>query len=203
MTTTTRIVLAEVGKRLNIAQSETNFCKYLHGSRKKLEFQFDNNAGTNSKAMDTKLYPGKSKPVAQAMSSSDPRHFVTSLRSKKVLACLPSPVMDYVWCFGSGDWAQTQSDSTGTGGFFDENINHLQWNSSTCNTPAPIVPDSTPFTFGLEMGFNGTPKNCRRKSSTTQAPLNTSTSASDVTVADETIPGMTTRLDIYSRRTMS
>ncbi|KAJ7921299.1 hypothetical protein B0H13DRAFT_2318649 [Mycena leptocephala] len=60
--------------------------------------------------------------------------------------------MDYAWCFGSGDWAQTQSDPTGTGGFFDENINHLQWNSSTCNTPAPLVPDSTPFTFGLEMG---------------------------------------------------
>ncbi|KAJ7841866.1 hypothetical protein B0H13DRAFT_2414230 [Mycena leptocephala] len=61
--------------------------------------------------------------------------------------------MDYAWCFGSGDWAQTQSDPTGTGGFFDENINHLQWNSSTCNTPAPLVPDSTPFTFGLEMGL--------------------------------------------------
>ncbi|KAJ7855996.1 hypothetical protein B0H13DRAFT_2577178 [Mycena leptocephala] len=164
------------------------------------------------------------------LSSSDPRHFVTSLRSKKVprhlasilvkarhfggrartippffvttihteLRCRrfavarpPSPVMDYAWCFGRGDWAQTQSDPTVTGGFFDENINHLQWNSSTCNTPTPLVPDSTPFMFGLEMGFNGTPKNCRRKSSTTQAPSNTSTSASDVTVADETIPAST------------
>ena len=111
----------------------------------------------------------------------------TELRCRRfAVACPPSPVMDYAWCFGSGDWAQTQSEyvesiwphctfiytlclsPTGTGSFFDENINHLQWNSSTGNTPTPLVPDSTPFTFGLEIGFNGTPKNCRRKSSTTQ-----------------------------------
>jgi hypothetical protein len=96
----------------------------------------------------------------------------TELRCRRfAVACPPSPVMDYAWCFGSGDWAQTQSEyvesiwprctfiyalclsPTSTGGFFDENINHLPWNSSTCNTPAPLVPDSTPFTFGLEMGL--------------------------------------------------
>ncbi|KAJ6564162.1 hypothetical protein B0H19DRAFT_76035 [Mycena capillaripes] len=61
--------------------------------------------------------------------------------------------MDYAWCIGSDDWVPTQSDLTGTGGFFDENINRLQWNRSTCSTPAPLVPDATPFTFGLEMGL--------------------------------------------------
>ncbi|KAJ6605885.1 hypothetical protein B0H10DRAFT_2075745 [Mycena sp. CBHHK59/15] len=42
---------------------------------------------------------------------------------------------------------------TDTGSFFDENTNQLQWNRSTCNTPAPLVPDTTPITFGLEMGL--------------------------------------------------
>ncbi|KAJ6606945.1 hypothetical protein B0H10DRAFT_2439850 [Mycena sp. CBHHK59/15] len=60
---------------------------------------------------------------------------------------------DNVWCSGSDDWMQTQSDPTDTGSFFDENTNQLQWNRSTCNTPAPLLPDTTPITFGLEMGL--------------------------------------------------
>ncbi|KAJ6556722.1 hypothetical protein B0H10DRAFT_1967556 [Mycena sp. CBHHK59/15] len=60
---------------------------------------------------------------------------------------------DNAWCSGSDDWMQTQSDPTDTGSFFDENTNQLQWNRSTCNTPASLVPDTTPITFGLEMGL--------------------------------------------------
>ncbi|KAJ6545926.1 hypothetical protein B0H10DRAFT_1969858 [Mycena sp. CBHHK59/15] len=82
----------------------------------------------------------------------------TELRCRRFAVACP-PVMDYdafsdnAWCSGSDDWMQTQSDPTDTGSFFDENTNQLQWNRSTCNTPAPLVPDTTPITFGLEMGL--------------------------------------------------
>ncbi|KAJ6583451.1 hypothetical protein DFH09DRAFT_1308960 [Mycena vulgaris] len=41
---------------------------------------------------------------------------------------------------------------TDTGSFFDANTNHLQWNRSTSNTPASLVPDAS-FTFGFETGL--------------------------------------------------
>ncbi|KAF8166267.1 hypothetical protein K438DRAFT_1941754 [Mycena galopus ATCC 62051] len=58
---------------------------------------------------------------------------------------------DNAWCSGSVEWMQTQSSATHARSFFDENTNY-QWNRSTSNTPAPLVPD-TPFTFDFATGL--------------------------------------------------
>ncbi|KAF7372385.1 hypothetical protein MVEN_00098900 [Mycena venus] len=63
---------------------------------------------------------------------------------------------DNAWCSGSYEWTQTQSDATHTGDFFDESIDCLQWNRSTANTPAPLIPD-IPFTFDFVTGLTNEP----------------------------------------------
>jgi hypothetical protein len=46
--------------------------------------------------------------------------------------------------------------ATHTGNFFDESIDYLQWNRSTSNTPAPLVPD-IPFTFDFVTALTNEP----------------------------------------------
>ncbi|KAJ7920915.1 hypothetical protein B0H13DRAFT_1867199 [Mycena leptocephala] len=120
-------------------------------------------------------------PEGQAVqpSSSDPRHFVTSLRSKKVPAS--PPVMSYdgfsVFDIRRAAGAEVSLQS--------ENLQNLRNEVSTTRAAEDDLQ-------AAEKAFADAQAHLELKRAESKvcflAPSNTSTSASDVTVAEETMP---------------
>ncbi|KAJ7936032.1 hypothetical protein B0H13DRAFT_1853733 [Mycena leptocephala] len=134
---------------------------------------------------------GHSSAARFGWSSSDLRHFVTSLRSKKVPAC--PPVMSYDG-FSVKAARAAEDDLQAAEKAFADAQAHLELKRAESKTPQIKLIIIAPGLLDATMLMVVVSVNLRRLKVCFLAASNTSTSASDVTVAEETMPGTTLRL---------